>query len=458
MDFIIDDYIYDSDRMILYKRDIDEDKKNILKKTFAINSEYEKDVRFLKDGQTSQISMSKRSIRAAGIVPTFNCGLRCNYCSQSSSEGIIEEITREDVSAFIREVIKKRIITAMILKEQASLDFTFTGGGEPTYNWELFKYAVLELEEQSRRKDVKLSLAMTTNGMLDFQKIEFIICHFNKVMVSYDGMPIIQNRNRRTANNSETNAIVSNAIKCFISAGVTVTIRTTLWQKDSYNLIDMYEHIRNEFAGIDVWDINPVTPAGRAEKIMKKNETLKEASFFDEYLRLLKYKQKKPSPFRISSPIFSSELTGFNCGGIGASVLEIWLLPNKKITTCIDSSEIITQVGEVRDHKVVFYERFQDPLLKMGIMKYRECKNCIAFRVCGSGCPLKHIREEKSKTGMIKWECQMERKFWKYILQEVISGRIIKGWRGYKSDDPSVRGLDILILNQTYEEDNEYDL
>ena len=458
MNFEVDEYIYDDERMILYNKNINDRQKSAIQELFPGNEKYKSDMNFLKIGQKNQISMEKRSIRAAGIVLTFNCSLRCNYCSQSSCEGYSEEISKEDITAFINEVIKKRIITAIVLKERPSLNFTFTGGGEPTYNWELFQYTVLELEEQCKKRNIDLILSMTTNGMLNNKKIEFIASHFRKVMVSYDGTPDIQNKNRKTAIDSNTSIEVSNTIKKLISSGVIVTIRTTLWQSDIKYMLDMYEYIGKEFPGIKIWDINPVTPAGRAEKVMKNNAALGNTDFLEEYLKLLKYKKMKPFSFRITSPIFSSEPVGFNCGGVGPSILEIWLLPNKKITTCIDSSEIVTQVGEVLDHKVVFYEKYKDPLLDMGIRKYEECRKCIAFRVCGSGCPLKHIREERAKTGMIHWECRMEQRYWFLILRDLISKKASMEWKVDVSRALEKQGLDVLVLNYVNKGEEQNDI
>ena len=77
-------------------------------------------------------------------------------------------------------------------------------------------------------------------------------------------------------------------------------------------------------------------------------------------------------------------------------------------------------MGKIDDGKVIFYEDYNDVILKMGLKKYVECRECFAFYVCGGGCPIKHIREEQFKTGMMDWECDMEKQYWKYVLSQLI--------------------------------------
>ena len=441
----VENYYFDPDRMILYEANVKQEDEEKILSFFPVTSNYYQELKNLKNGIKEQKSMAGRGIRSAGIALTFNCGLRCNYCSQSSCEGMSEYLSISDVAAFIQDIIKKRIITSLVERSKPSLSMYFTGGGEPTYNWSLFTQAVEEVERQCAENGVQLTLAMTTNGMLNSVQREFVIKHFDKVLLSYDGMPCMQNQNRRTASNKSTNAVVCDTINAFVAGNIDVTIRSTVWQHDFQYLHSMCEFINSVFKGISAWDINPVTPAGRAEAVMRsKYGSLSSTDFLEAFLNV----HKENVPFRITTPLLSNSTTGFSCGGIGPTVSGLWLLPNRKITTCIDSSDIITQVGCIIDGEVVYFDRFEDPLLEMGIKKYIECKDCIAFCVCGSGCPLKHIREEHAHTEMVPWECSMQRKFWRYILEEIVGGNESWGWKGVHPTDQLDLCADVLVLTQ----------
>jgi len=430
MEHVIGDYIFESDKMIIFNKDIQEKKKENILSSFDNTCKFQDEFDYLVSEESKQKSFQYRIVQGAGIALSFNCGLRCNYCSQSSHEGMFESITDEDIASFIKDIVFKKVIASIAMKEPAALSFYFTGGGEPTYNWERFKYAVLELERQCQQKHVQLSLGMTTNGMLNEDQIFFISEHFEKVLLSYDGLPAIQNDNRKTASGKGTNDIVCNTLRRLIEKNVKVTIRTTIWQDDFKYLFEMFDYISNNFVGLYSWDINPVTPAGRATEVMKvKSEQYKETDFFNAFLKLLKYSEHKNSYFRITSPLLVSSPTGFNCGAAGPNIQTLWLLPNRKITTCIDSSDIITEVGCVKDGKINYYDEFEDPIYKMAIRKFEECRSCIAYRICAGGCPLKHIRALETKEGMLEWECLMQQNFWKHILTETIKGESLWGWK-----------------------------
>lgn len=443
----INNYIYDSDRLILIEKSMSIYEYEQICRSIASNCLYINDLTKLKCDCINQKSMREKVVKNAGIALNYNCGLRCNYCSQKSEENNFESLTIDEILVFIKDVIKKRKISSLITKDDLSLNVYFTGGGEPTYNWLFFSSTVEKIEELCKKHNVKLSFGITTNGILNTNQLQFISNHFEKVLISYDGNSKIQDKNRRTANNLPTSKIVENSIKSFIASGVTTTIRSTIWQDDFIELTNMADYIYNNFDGLYSWDINPVTPAGRAVEIMLKEQAIySKADFVESYLNLINYIRVQKYKLLVTTPLLSSEPIGFNCGGIGSSVHGIWLLPDKRITTCVDSSEIVTEVGKIENDSVIYYDNFEDPLINMGIKKLEECRDCIAFRVCGSGCPIKHIREESNGTNMLSWECSMQSRFWEYILNNVVDSTSCFGWKAIKLDFPNIKNKSIYKL------------
>lgn len=422
----LENYIFDSGKMIIY------DKKYMGYEFQVEDVElniYDKELNLLKDGIPPK-SVRDRFIETAGIALTYNCELRCTYCSQSSVEGIEERLTREDVRVFVSEIIKRKKMESLVNKKKPNMLFYFTGGGEPTYNWEKFTEAIDEVEDCCKRENVEVTLEMTTNGMLNEDQIVFIASHFKKVFISYDGISKIQDKNRRMPNGEKTSEAVENTITKLITLGIEVSIRTTVWQQDLDLMDKMCDNIHDNFKGLYSWEVNPVTSAGRAAKVFKNNKSnFEEYDFVDYYIKLL----ERNESFFIRTPLLSNTRTGFNCGGVGCIATGLWLLPDGKMTTCIDSSFETTMVGEVKEGRIEFYETYEDPLLEMGIKKYQECRECVAFPVCGSGCPLKHIREKKYQTGVMDWECSMQKKFWIMILKKVIENGEYLGWRKERS-------------------------
>ncbi len=432
MKFEIDNYIYDSDYQIIYDKSLSSDQYAELIKNDIIDDEYSNSLRGLKYAKQHQKNFRYKVIKQAGIVLSFDCKLRCNYCSQDSVEGSKYKLVLEDIKEFLRDVIKKRIISSIITKTKAELNLYFTGGGEPTYDWELFVSSVELSKKMCKDNNVRLVLGMTTNGLLSIKQQKYIADNFNSVLVSYDGLPEIQNVNRPTANNNATSKIVESSIKYFSEHGIKTTIRTTIWHHDFDRLHEMYDYISGKFPNICSWDINPVTAAGRAVHTFENQKHVyDEMDFVVSFIKLLKYANLKKDALRLTSPLLSCEPISFSCGGSGWNTQGLWLFPDGKITTCIDSSDIVTEVGCIKDDKLMFYDSYEDPLLDMGIIKFQQCKNCIAFRVCGAGCPIKHIRQKQNESGMLDWECKMEQKYWVHILRTLISEK--KEYLGWKA-------------------------
>lgn len=449
----IGDYLFDADRLLLYEKSLSEDARTKLSTLIPKNDHYNSDIAFLKNGLTHQESMQHRTIQYAGILLNGNCGLRCNYCSQSSSEDFPFNLSNEDIIAFVRNILKKRIIAGIATRQHPSLILFFTGGGEPTYDWHTFKSSILSIEELAQHSDVSLSLRLTTNGMLNDKQIEFIGKHFESVLVSYDGMPDIQNKNRPTPSKGNTSNIVEHTIAQLSSSSVKTTIRSTVWHTDFIYLKEMAKFIIERFPKLSTWDINPVTPAGRALDIIQRNsQPLKSQNFVDNYMELVNFIKNIPSDLKVSTPLFSAEPIGFNCGGVGVNVISEWLRMDGKITTCSDTSDIYTEIGKVENGKVIYYDSFDDPLLNSGVKKYQECKDCISFRVCGGGCPLKHIRESMHPLGIINWECSMQCEFWKMILSKLATEDNFDsnfGWIKVRLSIPSLEQYKIYQLKYT---------
>ena len=54
----------------------------------------------------------------------------------------------------------------------------------------------------------------------------------------------------------------------------------------------------------------------------------------------------------------------------------------------------------------------------------KECKDCLAFRFCRGGCPIRAL----SNKGSNEWECTEIIKYMKYIFYELLKNGKIEGW------------------------------
>jgi len=237
----IGEYIYDPDRLIFYKSCLTEDIIEKIRSAVEINDQYDEQKTMLDNLDADNMTIKERPIDQIGICLTYNCQLRCNYCSYSSTEDNCDLLDSNDIIAFVVDVIKKRTIHSMVIKKDIDtpLRFFFTGGGEPTYNWKLFKEVVVGIIDKCKQYCVPYYLELTTNGLLNNLQRKFITDNFNKVMLSYDGMPDTQNKNRRTAKHINTSKIVEDSISFFGDSGLSLTIRSTVWHTDFGRMREM---------------------------------------------------------------------------------------------------------------------------------------------------------------------------------------------------------------------------
>lgn len=104
-------------------------------------------------------------------------------------------------------------------------------------------------------------------------------------------------------------------------------------------------------------------------------------------------------------------------------------MPDKTINSCIEAEKYRNDIGCIKENKVIFYEQYYDSHLDEVKRSFTSCRGCIAYRFCKDGCPLKSIRDRDNHTTYKVYECNMVKRYWKYVFEEVLSGRECFGWR-----------------------------
>ena len=425
----IGNFIFDSHNLLLYDATINREKLD----GFVQSPEFDKvynDARItLSKLNSEDLKMNKIAINMLGIIPTYNCNLRCTYCGYSSKENDKNILDINKVKLFVRDIIKKRTIKKLIYRTDEPLQVTITGGGEPTYDWELLQQIMEFLKNECTINNIPLFCQITTNGVLCEEKIEFLSKHFQHVMVSYDGLPSLQDNNRRNNHGDKTNNIVENSIRQLAKNNVPVTIRSTIWQKDYDRMREMYQHIFSliPYESNAKWSIYPTLYEGRAVNRINEQEHNPYKNFISNYVELCKVIMKEKGVCglrKIEVPLFSNETYGIYCGA--HMINHPWLIPDGSITPCIESKDNQTKIGEVGPTGIVYYKKYSDPLLEITKQKQDECRNCIAYHFCRGGCPIWHLRTENIRNEPL--ECGLIKEYWLYVIKSAVKGEYCFGW------------------------------
>lgn len=424
---IEDEFLYDADRLVFIKRDVGKRDVARIGSLIPSNDDFDTAYDWINTDYRDGSNMRLRVMEAIGICLTYDCSFRCNYCSESSLEGASGNISKKDVFQFVADAMRRWVAAKLMDESVPPLEIRFTGGGEPTYHWDLFKEVVLGICDMAIRNDVDIILGLTTNGLLTDTQRQFIISHFRSIMISYDGLPDIHNRNRKSPCVCQTSGEVEASLRAFLACPK-LTVRTTLWQDDQKQLNEMADNLFDRFGRGLTWSILPVVPTGRAvRKMMTDQNQLRECDFLSAFLGVVAYAQQKYGDVNIETPIFNNELVGFFCGGTSLACKCPWLLPDSQVITCIESTDVKTVIGHV-DNGVVYHNNVDDPLLRLSCDTIVNCKKCIAYRFCKGGCPVHHLLFKEVNSKMVEWECDMIRRYWRFIFETILKGETCFGW------------------------------
>jgi radical SAM protein with 4Fe4S-binding SPASM domain len=371
-------------------------------------------------------SVKNKLFTNIGICLTYNCQLRCNYCSFASGEGKGGSLSIADAMAFVTKTMKDIVVNKLLTRKQPRLHLVFTGGGEPTYDWSLFESVVTQTVIKAQRNNIEYDIELTTNGILSSKQIDFISSNVARVMLSFDGMPDAQNKNRRTADGADTFEILDRTIHAFNARGVPLYIRSTVWQPDFMHFRKMAEFLCENYEFAD-WSVMPAMPQGRAF-VNTRDEYyhLDDFDFLRYYLDALRFIKAKYPRRRLSTPIFPNGETAFFCGAL--FTMCPWLLPSGKIVSCLEANGQLANIGQVTDGKVEYYDTYEDVLSPVVRRLFDDCADCLAFRFCRGNCPLEAMQKSDTDRMFRKWTCSQIRKYYEFIFSEILSGKKCFGW------------------------------
>jgi uncharacterized protein len=137
------------------------------------------------------------------LVVNHACNLRCTYCYTG------EKLRRPLPMATGRKAIDRACLS---LRRRGTLDLAFFGG-EPLVEAELILELVEYARTQAARREVELSLNMTTNGTLDSHEAWSVMTLPEmRLAISHDGLPSVHDRHRVTIDGQTSSRRVQNTM------------------------------------------------------------------------------------------------------------------------------------------------------------------------------------------------------------------------------------------------------
>lgn len=147
-----------------------------------------------------------------GLIPTRGCHLGCRYCdfpaSLPGSPVMALGLARHAIDAYLG-------LVASHGRDRAEVHFF---GGEPFDAEEVVHFAVEYASMCAAKLGLAIRFEVTTNGAYSETRCEWIADHFDSVVLSLDGPPDVQDRQRPKLGGGGSSAIVTRSAR-ILSAG-----------------------------------------------------------------------------------------------------------------------------------------------------------------------------------------------------------------------------------------------
>lgn len=357
----------------------------------------------------------------AVFIPAENCNLKCAYCYSSADlRG-----ARLDVGVSLRAL--EACARAVQRQRLPVLSLRFLGGGEPTVNWEVVTETVAHLRKLAKDIGVRSNAALVTNGVMSADHAEWCATHFDEIMVSLDGPPEIQNKNRPTASGAPSFDLVAKTMRILQRGSATVVVRATVVEDDLPRMTEIVQFLHEEFRLSQVC-LEPVSICGRAEEGHLAPPP--PAAFCDAFLAARAAGWRLGVQVEYSSAVLGRLQVKF-CTTMGR---QFGLAPDGSITACsevhktVDERADVIMIGRIPASGDAIIELPKvDALRERTVDKIPSCSACFARFHCSGGCPMRSWRDGKGFFGAYESMCATVRALIRDELEHVVDQRLAAG-------------------------------
>jgi uncharacterized protein len=339
----------------------------------------------LPDRLVAQTYFKKRRNRSDSISVLLmlndRCNLACSYCFERQVSRTNQQLSEEDARCAIDFIIQNA------MNNDSKEIFISLFGGEPSLSLPLVHKIVGYAKDRCASHNRHVNFGITTNGFFDEDTCSYITDTFSSVILSIDGPPALQDRNRRTVSGHSTfERVFRNAKRLFAAySNEKLTFRVTMTRcnnSDSKSLVDFFEKF---FPGAFV-HVEPAMIMGE-----KCDPISLYASFAEAFKSMLAITQT--IHLQHSTLLFKFRHNMGEIDYCGASRSNFYVTPDGRLTACSrvlrlqDPHADLFSIGSLTGGKIHIDNDVHDRLSAMTLDAYPTCQGCIARFNCKGGCP-----------------------------------------------------------------------
>ena len=303
------------------------------------------------------------------IYLSNQCNLKCSYCPGR------KEIRKKTELDF--DILKQgiRIVARNCIRLGRPMTVVFHGWGEPTFDFARLQKARNLVERETSTYRLKTFCYIATNGVMSSEVARYIAENFDRVGLSCDGPPKIQNAQRTLQKRNETSPFVERTARILRGHRTRFTVRTTITRATMTRQQEIAKYIAKKLGPQEI----------RFEAAYGSNQFRAEDAvvFFQHFQKAKLAVKAEGIPMGLSGSRLN-EIHGPDCN-IFKNVLN--LTPGNAASACFlhDSAEYI--IGDNRDHGFSVHPETL-PVLKHRLWDFpEECKSCINLFHCVKLCP-----------------------------------------------------------------------
>lgn len=310
---------------------------------------------------------------------TTACNLRCTYCYASAGDTPVRSMTIDVAQRGIDFVAENARRCGA-----PHFEIAWHGGGEPTANWRVltgsFDYARRKADESG----VGLKATLATNGVLRDNQIEWIRRHLDGASVSFDGLPELHDRHRRTPDGAGSSDRVMHTIRRFDEAGFPYGLRVTITADQIPRLAESIGFLCREFRAARI-QVEPAYQLGR----WRDAPSAETASFISAF------RAAEGCAARLGREIlFSAARLGTLTNHFCAVSQDLFALsPDGNVSACFEVfsedhplARTFFYGRERRDGGYEFDLRVLDNLRRQSVERREFCRGCFARWSCAGDC------------------------------------------------------------------------
>ncbi len=150
------------------------------------------------------------------------CNFNCQYCFALETPNQKQELSLEACLAGLD------LVGENCRQSNAPMTLAIHGGGEPLLSFQKILRILAYAQAMAERDGLTLHKYIATNGVMPIEKARWIALHFDRVGISCDGPPEIQNIQRHHATLANSNAIIEQTAKIIRDNGAALDVRVTI--------------------------------------------------------------------------------------------------------------------------------------------------------------------------------------------------------------------------------------